>query len=185
MKKSIYIFGLFSCLALIQIVKPILTIIRYETILNNGRQFRFKTQPVDPYDAFRGRYVALGIEENKTPLPKDLELRYFQRVYVLIKEDDKGFAKISGLSVEHPKGDDYIQARVNFFSSEEVNLILPFNRYYMEEKLAPAAEKAYREHNIRGTQDAYITVRVKSGYAVVENLYIAGKPILEFLKEQK
>ncbi|MBU0533680.1 MAG: GDYXXLXY domain-containing protein [Candidatus Omnitrophica bacterium] len=185
MKKFIYILGLFFCLALLQLVKPISTIIRYETILNNGKQFRFKTQPVDPYDAFRGRYVALGVEENKTPLPEGLKLRHFQKVYALIKEDDKGFAKIAGLSIERPVGDDYIQVRVSYCSRNEANLILPFNRYYMEETLAPAAERAYRGHNVRGNQDAYITVRVKSGDAVVEELYIAGKPILEFLKEQK
>lgn len=54
----------------------------------------------------------------------------------------------------------------------------------MNEKLAPAAETAYREHARRGHQrDACTTVRVRNGRAVIEDLYVAGKPIREFLKQ--
>lgn len=54
----------------------------------------------------------------------------------------------------------------------------------MEESQAPEAEQAYREHSRRETRDAYVTVRVLYGMAVIEELYVDGKPIREFLKER-
>ncbi len=51
----------------------------------------------------------------------------------------------------------------------------------MGEHLAPEAERAYREHSIGASGDAYVTVRVRDGHAVVEQLYIGGKPAAEFL----
>ncbi len=51
----------------------------------------------------------------------------------------------------------------------------------MEEELAPEAEQAYQRASIRGQQKAYVTVRVGHGEAVLEELYIEGKPIREYL----
>ncbi|MCX7044402.1 MAG: GDYXXLXY domain-containing protein [Candidatus Sumerlaeota bacterium] len=65
-----------------------------------------------------------------------------------------------------------------------VTLDLPFDRFYMGETVAPHAETAYRQHSVRQQRDTYLTVRVKSGDAVIENLYIAGKPIGEYAREE-
>ena len=183
--KNRLIIGLFCCIALIQLITPLSMIIKRESVLKNGEQFKFKTAPVDPYDAFRGRYVALRIAEDNVSAPIGILLSNGQSICAHIAVDEQGFAKLTTVTTSKPQGVSYIQAKVMYVSANKVQLDLPIDRYYMEEKLAPAAEKAYREHNIRGKQDAYITVRIKSGDAVVENLYIAGKPILEFLKEQK
>jgi hypothetical protein len=63
---------------------------------------------------------------------------------------------------------------------------LPFDRYYMEEHLAPAAEQAYWQNNRRGqtTQNAYALVRIRNDTGAIENLFVAGKPIVEFVREQ-
>jgi len=183
MKKTLSILGLFSCLALIQIAMPVSMIVRREIVLCSGRQFRFRTAPVDPYDAFRGRYVALRIEEGRAPIAGGVKLIRNQKVYAHVKEDDKGFARIVSVGVVRPDGDAYIQAKVKYVRGTEVQLRLPFDRYYMDEKSAPAAEAAYRKHSRRGSKDAYVTVRVKSGFAVVEELYVNEKPILEFIKD--
>jgi hypothetical protein len=53
----------------------------------------------------------------------------------------------------------------------------------MPEDLAPRAERAYAEHSRRSGRDAYIEVRLRSGVAVIEDLYVGGKPIREYLKE--
>ena len=55
--KSKLIIGLFLGVSFIQIITPLSMIIKRESVLKNGGQFKFKTAPVDPYDAFRGRYV--------------------------------------------------------------------------------------------------------------------------------
>ena len=51
----------------------------------------------------------------------------------------------------------------------------------MNEDLAPAAEQAYLEHTGRGEREAHVAVRIKDGFAVLEELYIEGAPIGEFL----
>ena len=53
----------------------------------------------------------------------------------------------------------------------------------MEEKLAPQAERAYIETTRRGAANTYVTVRIRSGSAVLEELFLDGKPIREALAE--
>ena len=62
-----------------------------------------------------------------------------------------------------------------------VRLMPPFDRYYMNEDAAPEAERAYLEHSNVRQRDAYITVRVWKGYAVLDGLFIADQRIEEFL----
>ncbi|MDD5136646.1 MAG: hypothetical protein PHN63_04800, partial [Candidatus Omnitrophica bacterium] len=57
------------------------------------------------------------------------------------------------------------------------------DRYYMEEKAAPAAERAYRQSAQRDTQDAYIIVRIKDGFAIIENLYVGGQKIEDAVRK--
>ena len=53
--------------------------------------------------------------------------------------------------------------------------MLPFDRYYMAEAAAPAAEQRYREASRRGTnRDTWITVRVRNGVGVIDGLFIDG-----------
>ena len=54
---------------------------------------------------------------------------------------------------------------------------VPFDRYYMDEKLAPKAEQAYRDNSRQGKQDAILNVRVRSGNALIESLEVGGVPI--------
>jgi len=185
MNKKI-IIGLFSCLVLIQIVTPLSMIGKREAVLRNGKQFKFKTAPVDPFDAFRGRYVALRIESDSAPKPKNIEFDHGQRVYAHIIKDSQGFASFSIVTAKRPQGVDCLATTVRYgWSKDKVFLDMPFDRYYMEEGAAPAAERAYRQHSRRNSKDAYVTVRIKSGFAVLEELYIGGKPILEFLKQSQ
>ena len=55
----------------------------------------------------------------------------------------------------------------------------PFDRYYLEEHRAPAAEAAYRAANTRTNRDAHVVVRVLDGRGVLEDLVIAGKSVQE------
>lgn len=186
MKIASWVLALMAAIFLAQWAIPASIIWRYETVLANGKVFKFKTRPVDPYDAFRGRYVALGFTWESAPLMDQSRTpESGESMFALIENDTNGFARIKGLTFERPPTDDYFGVNVRYCPSPSNVLIqLPFDRYYMNEKLAPAAETAYREHSRRGgQQDAYATVRVQNGRAVIEELYVAGKPIREFLKQ--
>jgi uncharacterized membrane-anchored protein len=54
------VFGLFIAVAVVQLATPIGQIWKYEDALQTGRSYKFRTAPVDPYDAFRRKYVALN-----------------------------------------------------------------------------------------------------------------------------
>ncbi|MBE3069530.1 MAG: GDYXXLXY domain-containing protein [Planctomycetes bacterium] len=185
MNRRTVLLGLFGVLALAQIAVPVSMVVEREMVLRYGRVLKFRTAPVDPFDALRGRYMALRFESNSVPEPTGIESVSGQRVYALVEEDADGFARFTGLSARRPEGDAYMQVRVDHSYHRETTLALPFDRYYLEEDLAPAAEEAYRARSARGSHDAYVTVRVWKGRAVLEELYVGGKPILEFLKQPR
>lgn len=179
------LIGLFLGLSFVQIMVPLSMILRRESTLRTGESFRFKTEPVDPYDAFRGRYVALRIKEDSVEDYKGTRLTSGQSVYAQIAVDEAGYAKFTAITVDKPRGAAFIQAKVRYISSGIVRLGLPFDRYYMEETAAPRAESAYREHTRQAKPDAYVLVRVKDGFAVLEALYLGDRRIEDAVDNEK
>ncbi len=177
--------GCFLCLVLVQLFVPAWMIAQREWTLRHGHQFRFRTDPISPRDTFDRRSVRLYIPNSVSDCPPGMQLFRHQKVYVLLEEDDQGFALIDGLSLDRPNGDAYLKAKVDYLKGNQVHLDLPFNRYYLEEKPLPAVTESYQKHDRKGPQEAYVAVRVKSGYAVLEELYIGGKPIAEYLQSVK
>ncbi|MDD2751640.1 MAG: GDYXXLXY domain-containing protein [Candidatus Omnitrophica bacterium] len=176
------IFGLFFILAVLQLAVGFSMIAQREKVLRQGKQFRFKTIPVDPYDAFRGRYIALRIGADKVKKPQGLNLQYGERVYALISVNSQGFAEFSELTKQRPQTGDFIESKVNSFSGDYIMIELPFERYYMQEEAAPSAEKVYQQRARDRKEDTYITVRVKDGFGVIEGLYIGTQRIEDYIK---
>lgn len=185
MNKKTLLVILFACFSLVVIAVPISMIFQQEKVLKVGQEFRFKTAPIDPFDAFRGRYVALRLEQSQITKPKNLNLANGQKIYALITVDPEGFAKFSGISLTEPKGAAYLKAHVQYAWKDKLNLDLPIDRYYMEENKAPAAETLYRKHSVLKKQDAYVVVAIDKGVAVVKKLYVAGKPIEEAIRKEQ
>lgn len=183
MRKEL-IIGLFAGLIALQIALPVSMIAKRESTLKEGAVFRFKTAPVDPYDAFRGRYVTIRAEINKVSKPEGVDLKSGQKVYAQLTVDEKGLAQVLQIALQKPKDSAYLIASVTHPSGNDVGLNLPIDRYYMEETVAPRAEQAYREHSRRDKQDAYVIVRVKDGFAVIEGLYVGDQRIEDVVKRK-
>ncbi|MBN1268202.1 MAG: GDYXXLXY domain-containing protein [Kiritimatiellae bacterium] len=173
----------FLAVALAQLAVPASMIVGFERTLRAGALYKFKTAPVDPYDAFRGRYVALAIQESSAPTTGSVSFARNEFVYAVLDVDTNGFARFSGVSLTEPAEGDYIRAKALPAGPHRVRLDLPFDRFYMKESEAPEAERLYGEHSRRGAQDAYVSIRVRSGRAAIEDLYVAGKPILEHMRK--
>jgi len=173
----------FVLLACLQLAVPASRIVMKELVLRQGTVHRFLAAPVDPADPFRGRYVALRLAENEAPWSGSEDLSSGQTVYAAIGISTNGFSCFTAASLTPPATGDYIKAHVRYAYSDKISLTLPFDRYYMRETLAPEAEKAYRSSLRDRARPTYITVRVKSGTAVLEALYIDGKPVHEYLKQ--
>jgi len=189
--KSRIIIAAFIIVAIAQVIVPVGMIARREATLRLGRPYKFRTAPVDPADAFRGRYVWLGYEQNHARWSGESEPGSSRTAYALVEKGQDGFAVINQVMPQPPKSGDYVKVdRVyrDWQTNSVVRFTLPFDRYYMEETKAPKAERAYRGHmNHRGqtSDNTYAVVRIKSGEAVLENVYMDGKPITEFARDTK
>ncbi len=165
----------------VQCFVPSMMIASQEKILTEGEVFKFKTAPVDPYDIFRGRYVALSTDQRSVKVQHPKTFNRKQNVYVVLGIDEDGFAYIVDAKHERPELNSYIKTKVKYVSGKIVHFSLPLNRYYMNEEKAPQAEVLYRKKSRAGKKDAYISVRVLDGKALIEGLYVEDKPIESFL----
>jgi uncharacterized membrane-anchored protein len=188
--KTRWILAAFVVVAAVQLAVPAAMIAKREVTLRHGRAYKFRTRPIDPYDAFRGRYVWLGFEQDHAPWRGEAAAVGGSKAYASIQEGPDGFAVVREVRAQPPADTEYLEVRVGYpgwgTNSGSVHFTLPFDRYYMEETKAPAAERAYRQHqNTRSqtSQNTYAVVRIRHGDAVLENLYVGGKPIAEALHE--
>src|SRR4051794_20169229 len=97
-------FALCLLLSAGQIGVPAYLISQHELALRYGRVFKFQTAPVDPYDAFRGRYVALSFDAHTAPSSENIERG--TKLWAVLTEDEHGFAKIDRVSREKIAGDN-------------------------------------------------------------------------------
>jgi uncharacterized membrane-anchored protein len=172
---------LFALLAAIQLAQPLYWVWQWEDVLQTGNAYLWKTAPVDPYDAFRGRYIDLRFKDTKGPIPGGEKITYGQTVYATLGADPNGFAYILAISSQKPGSGDYLEATAGYMSGNLLNIIPSFRRYYLREDLASLAEAAYRRS---AGKDGVATVRVKNGRCVVEQLSIGNKTIEEYLHSE-
>lgn len=212
-------------------------IIKREITLEKGERFSFKTQPIDPHDAFRGKYVMVDIAGDG-PFTNKTEFHRGQKLYAPLSVNADGIASMSDLLVKPPKDEPYMKVKCNWCNEQQVKsgvvitnftycckvgrnwrwrserdknkhdyeytkvrtntvdkykytgmyvttIKVPFDRYYMDEKLAPKAERVYWDNSRRGAQDAILNVRIRNGYALVESLEVGGKSIRDLAIGEK
>ncbi|RDX35797.1 hypothetical protein DZA50_06055 [Kangiella sp. HD9-110m-PIT-SAG07] len=170
-------------LCVVQLAVPGYMIYEQNQILSEGKVYKFKTQPIDPYDPFRGRYVTLTYKVNAEPVPSEEDLRRGEWVYALLGKDEAGFAIFTNLVTEKPVSDqNHIKLKVGWGGSEGGYYVeVPFNRYYASEDTAPKIERAvWRRETV---DDVYAEIRVLDGKAALKELYVDELPIREFIKK--
>lgn len=185
--KKLFVIG-FVLTALVQLYVPANMIYNQENILNTGAEFKFKAAPIDPNDPFRGKYITLRFEAVNFTVQNKNEWTINEEVYVQLGKDSTGFAKIKSVSKKKPDNQDYIKANIAFLTNDRTNNLriqYPFDRFYMEESKAQAAENMYRESIIDSTKIAYALVNVKQGYAVISDVMIDGQSISELVRARQ
>lgn len=185
-----------AALGVLQVAAAGWSIARYESTLSSGTPHKIHVAPVDPADAFRGRYVAVrpSIRIAKPIAPETERLLFAIQAhegtaYVVLETDAEGFARARQVVAEPPMGGDYLKIeRVSTAWESDgqpgrakavgYDLGFAFDRYYMTEAAAPAAEQKYREAARQGSRaGTWLTVRVKNGIGVIDGLFIDGVPI--------
>lgn len=167
----------FALVAFAQLAVPGSMIWQQERTLRQGSVWKFRTAPVDPVDAFRGRYVALEFEAETQQISPPPNMGYGQTVFVTLRADAEGFAMLDQVFATRPETDEFIKAQLHGH-----RVSLPFDVYWVNENDAPAAEAAYQAQSAQGKRNAFVTVRVYRGAAVLEQLYLDGLPLGEYLR---
>ncbi|MEZ4987381.1 MAG: GDYXXLXY domain-containing protein [Saprospiraceae bacterium] len=177
----------FGAMVLIQWLVPANMILGREKVLDKGTPYRFKVRPVDPYDPFRGRYMTLDFEANQFNTDTLSEWMMGETVFVSLATDSIGFANIQDVTHEPPTdGSDYITAKLYYSdwrdSFQLLQILYPFDRYYMEETKAPEAERIYRESLRDSSQTAWALVHVYQGEAVLKDVLVNGVSITQLIE---
>ena len=180
-------FALFAVVALVQLAVAGSAIVKSELALRTGEAFRFRIQPVDPVDAFRGRYVAIRFAVDRAQVVEGAAVRPRKYIFVPIEVDADGFAALGWADVDPPDEGAYLRLRAGVVTPDEdgnqqVWLQMPFRRFYMDEDKAPKAERAVWSQR-RGQRNASVSVRIRHGVGVIEELYIDDVPIHQWLED--
>jgi len=189
--------ALLGIVGILQLAVTSSTIIRYESTLRTGAFYRIPTAAVDPADVFRGRYVAVRptivIPE---PIARDTQdvldrIQLGEPGYVVLGTAANGLARADAVRLDPPPQGDYLKIASAWPQMREnrahpnlpyvrvgYNLTFSFDRYYMNDVLAPHAQQRVTDA-ARGDIEnrAWLAVRVKNGAGVIEGLYLDGVPI--------
>ncbi len=177
---------LFVLVAIAQLFVPAQMILGEEIILDTGTAYKFRTQPIDPSDPFRGKYIVLRYEMNTAASGDSLWERR-EDVYVYLKKDSLGFAELAKVSkIPLAIENDYVVAKASWYDRNkgEVHFNLPFDRFYMEESKAKPAEDAFRNAQRDSLpNNTYGLVYIKDGDAVLKDVLINEIPIADYVEQ--
>ena len=183
--KTIYIFLVFVVVALAQLYVPASMIFQQEKIIDKGVAYKFKTQPIDPADPFKGKYIRLNYEIGSFP-SNDSTWTRNQDIYVSLANDSLGFANIAGVSKDVPSNGDFIKTTVNWYDLYDKKVVInfQFEEFYMNETKALDAEIAHRDAQRDSLpNNTYALVYVLDGNAVLDNVFINDIPIADYVEK--
>jgi uncharacterized membrane-anchored protein len=179
MDKYKYLF--FGIMLLLQLAVPLSMIYSSEKILISGKEFRFRCEPVDPSDLFRGQYLTLNYKNNNVKV--DSPDRFNNKdVFGVLTTDQENFARFSSATISEPISGDYLKTNVISIGDQEVTLDIPFQTYYMDENKASMAEQIYRKQSGDSSFKVYSKVRILNGKGKLHSVFINDSNILDILK---
>jgi uncharacterized membrane-anchored protein len=177
----------FLLLAFIQWLVPVKIIFQKNEVLKKGRSYKFQTEPVDPSNPFKGKYITLNFTASSFTDTIERGLTHNADIYVMLGTDQNGYVFIKSLSTDKPKETiEFVRANVYYTSKEKDSLTVfiryPFNEFYMDEYKAPKAEIIFRESTGDRPTNTYALVKIWKGEAVIQDVYINDTPIRKLIR---
>jgi hypothetical protein len=172
-----------------QIATPAWLVGRLEWLRRNGQEVLVPCQAFDPYDPLRGRYVTINPQLEAIPVREGGNIERGDEYFLRAAPDEEGVYRFVDASTSAPEGVPYLTLRSRGWrtSAGTVRPRLPFRRYYMNEAMAPEAERVYRNalRSMRGTDEKRVELRLRihRGRGAVDGILIDGRPIEEFIKK--
>ena len=183
---------------------------RYENIVRNGTEVRFRCAAFDPYDPLRGRYLRTSVRESCTnivgvALADDNYWNYRDKFVARLEPSTNGLWRVSAAALE-PQDDGGIWAKPISSRAErsvswenrgkdessadfenrraaspfKVTFTFP-DQLFVNERIAPAAERVLREMTNSGKDVA--VYRVKGSEIVMTGIEVDGKSIASCARE--
>ncbi len=179
----------FALMALAQWMVPAKMILDSETVLTTGTEYKFRTEPIDPSDPFRGKYVTLRFNAERFETDTLYRYKEGKEVYALLAVDSAGYAAIANLYHDPPANLDFniLKTTIGYVwikgGKQMVNLNFSFDRFYVEESKASNAEQVYWNAQRDSAQVAYAIVKIRNGQGIIKDVMINNRPILEIVRE--
>ncbi len=177
----------FLALIALQLFVLVWHIYSYEAVLKKGEVFYLKVTPVDPFDPFRGRYVALEFE-GLNELAKNLDNHEVKRetscAYAVLQKSENKPDSFARLALKEPQGESSLKVLLTkkSASSPPLFLVKALNsRYYMREDLAPLVDMLLRGN----VHTVFAKVRVLGAQSVIEDLVVSEVPVSKFIEFKK
>jgi len=168
-----------------QLAYPAFLLFRHERTLTGGEALRFPCRMTDAAVALRGGYIVLDCPPLCAPTTPGERFLPGERVYVRFVRDADGFDRPVGASRERPDQGIYLRTRAAGWSEAKgVAIDLPFDRYYLGEELAALAAGVFSTTGEKIQLQASIDARILNGRAVLEELYVDGVPVREYLEKE-
>jgi len=182
MKKIVIALFVVMCLA--QWIVPGKMVYDSENTIAEGTLYKFKTAPIDPSDPMRGKYITLNFQENFFQFTDSAEWQRGEQIFVTFTTDSAGFAIPEQVYHTRPQAESYLGTFVDYVDytyDYKVWYKLPFDRFYLEESKASQAEQIYWKAQRDSAQVAYAEVSIGQGQAVLKNVIINDKPIIDII----
>ena len=161
MKKQF--IGLIAVLVLVLVV--VSSFILYnQWPLMTGKKIVLATQPVDPFDPFRGQYMTINYEISRLSDIEDFEEK--DKIYVSLNEDEEGIWRYESASKSKPSRGDFIRGEVTSVYGNSVRIEYGIEQFFFE------------RHAKLPTRNITVEVAVaNSGRAKLSQMLHNGEPI--------
>ena len=165
----------------VQLTVPAWMIGLRERTLREGTVYDFPTQPIDPADPFRGRYVWINIQGQVPTNHVQGDIGRNRALFATVAVGEDGRALFTSVSRDRPEGD---ALRVHVWRSDSnLTVRADLDRLYMNEEEAPRAESVYRESLSQAQTSTVARVRIRGRTAVIEDVLINGVSLQELARK--
>lgn len=177
----------FAVAAVGQWIVPLVGVWQQEQVIAHGVTVKIRCVAPDPYDPIRGRYLAVRPQETTALAPPGFPAEGALPVWATLVSGEDGLARIESLSLEPITGPTVIRLTAWLITwRDEKNTVRvnwPFDRLYLNERIAPDADRIMAAR-LRDEKTVVVAeVRLLDGRAVLMDILIGGVSVRDIVKQ--
>jgi hypothetical protein len=163
-------------------------IFQSESHLAAGRIHKFQLRISDPSDPFRGRYMVLNFAEENLKISGFVPAEN-GKFHIQLGKDAHGFSiPINASNVLPADNNDWLEVSSSNFNIADSGIIYfnyPWDRYFLNEDAADAAEAFLIKHLRDSTSKCWAEVSIHRGKSILKDVKVNGISINDAEKYKK